>query len=32
MTKYYEFMGWGEYRSDNPELDSLPFEEISDVE
>jgi hypothetical protein len=26
MTKYYGFMGWGEYRSDNPELDSQPFD------
>jgi hypothetical protein len=38
-TKYYEFMGWGTYTSDYeqedslpiPELDSQPFEEISDA-
>jgi hypothetical protein len=25
MTKYYSHMGWGEYRSDWPDLDAVPF-------
>ena len=29
FTNYYEFMGWGEWRSDNPELDAQPFDEPS---
>jgi hypothetical protein len=25
MTKYYEYMGWGEYESDQPALDKQPY-------
>jgi hypothetical protein len=25
MTKYYAYMDWGEYRSDWPDLDAIPF-------
>jgi hypothetical protein len=27
MCKYYEYMGWGEYKSDFPELDKRPYNE-----
>lgn len=30
MTAYYEFMDWGEYRSEWEELDSEPYPEDKD--
>jgi hypothetical protein len=27
MTKYYEYMGWGRYTSDYPELDNQAYEQ-----
>lgn len=27
MTKYYEYMGWGEYTTDFPEVDKQPYQE-----
>jgi len=31
MTKYYEYMGWGAYKSDFLELDMQPYSERDDV-
>lgn len=28
MTKYYEYMGWGEYKSDYPEEDKKAYSEL----
>jgi hypothetical protein len=28
MTKYYKYMGWGEYTSDFPELDKKTYKEL----
>jgi hypothetical protein len=28
MTKYYEYMGWGEYKSDFPEQDKKSYVEL----
>ncbi len=28
MTIYYERMGWGEYTTDYPEIDKLPYREL----
>jgi len=25
MTRYYEYMGWGEYKTDFPEIDKRPY-------
>lgn len=27
MTKYYAYMGWGDYTSDRPEIDRRPYPE-----
>ncbi|MDT9000628.1 hypothetical protein RQP53_15240 [Paucibacter sp. APW11] len=31
MSKYYEYMGWGLYRSACPEVDMQPYSERSDL-
>ena len=28
MTKYFEYMGWGEYTTDYPELDKKTYKEL----
>jgi hypothetical protein len=31
MTKYYEYMGWGPYRSEFPEIDMKPYSQRDDI-
>lgn len=31
MTKYYEYMDWGKYKSDFPEIDMQPYSERDDI-
>jgi hypothetical protein len=31
MTKYYEHMGWGRYKSAFPEVDKQPYAERDDI-
>ena len=30
MTKYYEYMDWGKYESDFPEIDKQPYPKRDD--
>ena len=31
MTKYYEYMEWGKYATDFPEIDRLPYSQRDDI-
>jgi hypothetical protein len=31
MTKYYEYMGWGNYKTDFPEIEMQPYAQRNDI-